>query len=275
MARPRKQGVDYFPLDITLDDKFHLIEAQHGIIGFGVLIKMYQRIYSEGYCYTWTEREQLLFSSLISVDISKVIDIINDAIKWDIFDLGIYNKYNVLTSKGIQSRYVAITYKRASVEMEKRYLLIDVSDKSNISLTDVSDIQNKDTSIDMDSSGTQSKVKYSKVKDIVPISSERDWRKSFEVYQEYVREGYQEVINDFEWMDKQQEYNPSVDITKSIEKSCINFWSTEEGWANKKKNKAKTINWKTTFGNAISNKINKVYKDNKTYEDTRANQFGI
>lgn len=111
--------------------------------------------------------------------------------------------------------------------------------------------------------------------DIDNISIESDWRKSFELYQEYVRQGYQEAISDLEWMDKQQEYNPGVDIAKSIEKSCVNFWSTEEGWANKKKSKAKTINWKTTFGNAISNKINKVYNNNKAYEDTRASQFGI
>lgn len=106
---------------------------------------------------------------------------------------------------------------------------------------------------------------------------ESDWRKSFELYQEYVREGYQEVINDTQWIKKQQEYNPGVDITKSIEKSCVNFWSTAEGWANKKKSKSKSINWRTTFGNAISNSINKVYKDNnyKAYEDTRASQFGL
>lgn len=104
---------------------------------------------------------------------------------------------------------------------------------------------------------------------------ESDWRKSFEVYQDYVRQGYNDVTSDKEWMDKQQEYNPGIDIAKSIEKSCTNFWITEEGWANKKKNKAKTINWKTTFGNAISNKINKVYNNNKEYEDKRANQFGL
>ncbi len=107
--------------------------------------------------------------------------------------------------------------------------------------------------------------------------SESDWRKSFEVYQNLVRQGYNDVTSDKEWMSKQQEYNPKIDITKSIEKSCVNFWSTKEGWANKKKGKAKTINWKTTFGNAISNPMNKVYKDNNNiaYEDTRAKQFGV
>lgn len=108
------------------------------------------------------------------------------------------------------------------------------------------------------------------------ISIERgDWRKSFDIYQDYVRQGYQEAINDFEWVKKQEEFNPGIDISKSIEKSCVNFWATEEGWANKKKSKSKTINWRTTFANAISNSINKVYKNNKEHEDKRANQFGL
>ena len=105
--------------------------------------------------------------------------------------------------------------------------------------------------------------------DIDNISIERDWKKSFELYQEYVRQGYNDVTSDKEWINKQQEYNPGVDITKSIEKSCVNFWSTHEGWANKKKNKAKTINWKTTFGNAISNSINKVYLNKENENEKR------
>ena len=42
MARPVKEGLEYFPLDcdIDQDDKVALIEAQHGIKGFGVVIKL-------------------------------------------------------------------------------------------------------------------------------------------------------------------------------------------------------------------------------------------
>lgn len=176
MARPRKQGIEYFSLDVVMDDKFDVIEAQHGIVGFGVLIKMYQKIYSEGYYYEWTEREQLLFSSKIKVDKDIVMDIINDALKWGIFDLDVYEAHEVLTSKGIQSRYVAVTYKRAAVEMEKGHLLIDVSDRSNITLTGVSDIQNPDTTIDTDIPSTQSKVKVkeSKVKKEINVPADAE-----------------------------------------------------------------------------------------------------
>ena len=45
MPRPIKNGVDYFPLDVHLDKKFELIEAEFGLTGFAVVVKLLQRIY--------------------------------------------------------------------------------------------------------------------------------------------------------------------------------------------------------------------------------------
>ena len=165
MARPKKQGLEYFPLDVTMDDKVQLIEAKHGIIGFGILIKMYQKIYLEGYYYKWEEEQQLLFSNRVSVNRNLVIDVINDCLKWGLFNKEMYEKYRILTSKGIQERYVQATYKRTRIEMDTRYLLIDVSDRKNIVLIQVSDVKNSDTYNIDTSESTQSKVKESKVKE--------------------------------------------------------------------------------------------------------------
>lgn len=125
MARPQKEGLDYFPLDVTLDmdDKFQLLEAQHGIEGFGVIIKLYMKIYSEGYFYQWGEKESLLFSKRINVDINKVNVIINDALRWKILDEGMYNKYKILTSGGIQKRYMEAVKRRQSIEIIGNYVI--------------------------------------------------------------------------------------------------------------------------------------------------------
>jgi len=32
MSRPLKIGIDYFPLDTGLDEKFELMEAKHGML---------------------------------------------------------------------------------------------------------------------------------------------------------------------------------------------------------------------------------------------------
>ena len=125
MARPQKQGLDYFALDVNMGDEVELIEAEHGMIGFAVLVKMFQKIYKEGYFYEWNEKNQLLFSSRSCVDKNTIINIIDDCIKWEIFDSNLYNKYKILTSRRIQEHYVAAVYKRINVEMVRDYLLIE------------------------------------------------------------------------------------------------------------------------------------------------------
>jgi len=162
MARPNKQGVDYFPLDVHLDDKVTIIEAEHGLIGFAILIKLLQKIYSEGYFYEWGEVQQILFCKSISTDRNTVTTIINDCVKWGIFNEKLFNEYNILTSKGIQTRYFQAIYKRTDVKVIKEYLLIDVSDRNNIRYYSVLDNGNKDASIVSDIESTQSKVKESK-----------------------------------------------------------------------------------------------------------------
>lgn len=174
MARPQKQGLDYFALDVNMNDEVELIEAEHGIEGFAILIKMFQKIYSEGYFYEWDEKHQLLFSNRVSVDRNKVINVINDCIKWGIFNSHMYDKYRILTSRRIQEHYIAAIYKRVNVEILKEYLLVDISNKSNINIASVSDngnedrniitdIRNEDTSNITDIQSTQSKVNKSKV----------------------------------------------------------------------------------------------------------------
>lgn len=163
MARPQKQGLDYFALDVNMGDEVELIEAKHGMVGFAVLVKIFQKIYGEGYFYEWNERNLLLFSSRSSVDRNKLIDIIDDCIKWGIFDSDLYDKYKILTSRRIQKHYVAAVYKRVNVEMVEDYLLIDVHDRSNITLIRVSDDGNPDTTDISDVQSTQSKVNKNKV----------------------------------------------------------------------------------------------------------------
>ena len=103
------------------------------------------------------------------------------------------------------------------------------------------------------------------------IIPEKTWKDDFEVYKENVRNGYREIMEDEAWFKKQSEFYPNVNILKSIEKSCVNFWITEAGWKNKKNAKTETINWKLTFANAISKPQNKVYYDRNTNIPTTGN----
>lgn len=164
MARPIKKGLDYFPLDCTMDDEVNLIIADFGMIGYGVLISMFQTIYgSNGYYAEWTIREQKLFSRKVGVELEKVIEIINECLSWGIFNYDKFNDFNILTSRRIQEHYSTATYKRTGVEMIEKYLLVNISDKKHVNNV-VTDDGNSPTTKVSDDKSTQSKVKESKEK---------------------------------------------------------------------------------------------------------------
>lgn len=156
MARPNKQGVDYFPLDVHLDDKFKFIEIKYKLEGFAILVKLFQKIYSCGYWYKWTDDEALLFSDEVRADYQLVVNVVNECLEREVFDKGLHTTYNILTSKGIQKRYKEIVRRRKDVEVIEEYLLIENS-------FGVNDVINPSESKRDDDKSTQSKVKESKV----------------------------------------------------------------------------------------------------------------
>lgn len=152
MSRPIKQGLDYFPMDIDTDDKVELIEAKHGIAGFGVLVKLFQKIYKEGYYIKWSDETQLLFSKRINVDINSINVIINDCFQYNIFNKKLYDQHHILTSSGIQKRYFNATNRRKELFLCKKYIIVDIN-KINVDINWIND-----------DGSTQSKVKESIVK---------------------------------------------------------------------------------------------------------------
>lgn len=125
MARPFKSGVGYFPLDVLMEDEVELIESEHSIIGFAVLIKLYQKIYAIDYWLKWDKKSLIVFSKRINVDSNKVNDIINSCFEWGLLDNELFKKHQILTSKGIQKRFFEIVKRRKKIDVIKEYLLID------------------------------------------------------------------------------------------------------------------------------------------------------
>lgn len=165
MARPLKSGIDYFPLDTTLDVKFDLIEAEFGLTGFAVVVKLFQKIYGEqGYYCEWTEEVALLFSRKCGGG-NVVSEIVSAAIKRGIFDKDMYDKYSILTSKGIQQRYFEAVNRRVCVKVKSEYLLICDTDLSeNIDRNGVNVyINSKNADNNSQIKGKESKEKENKV----------------------------------------------------------------------------------------------------------------
>lgn len=160
MGRSLKVGLDYFRLDCHLDKKFQLIEAEFGLKGFAVVVKLYQMIYGElGYYCEWNEDVALMFGDQTRLGLNAVSEIVNAAIKRGLFDKRMFDEYHILTSTGIQKWYFESVSRRERVEVIQEYLLI-----SDSNLPKTADI--KAISVDINpfsvSRNQHSTVQYSK-----------------------------------------------------------------------------------------------------------------
>ena len=160
-----KSGIDYFPLDVRLDDKFELIEAEFGLTGFGVVVRLLQEIYGKhGYYIEWTTEVALLFARKVGLGGGVVSEIIEASIRRGMFDKEKYDKYHVLTSRGIQKRYFEAVSRRKVLEVDYNILLVNVAQicpNADIRAKNV-DIFSENVNISEQSKEEKSKVKKSK-----------------------------------------------------------------------------------------------------------------
>lgn len=178
MARPGRQGVDYFPLDVHLDNKIKFLVIKFGLEGLGAIVTIFQEIYANGYWCNWGEDEKLIFTHENNIDIDTLDDIVCEALSRDIFDEEIFNKYKVLTSAGVQKRYQKIVERRKDVEITSKYLLIDNNFGTNKHIVIdkcIHDVDIVSASCEYeDSNSRQSKVKDSRVKESNKHSASTD-----------------------------------------------------------------------------------------------------
>jgi len=140
--RTGKVGLDYFPFDCDFfdDEKVEFISAKYGILGENVCIKLLCRIYRQGYYLEWGEDECILFAKRAGdgfnqENVQKVID---ELIKRKFFSESHYKKYRILTSNGIQKRYLEATRRRKEILMVSEYIIADIKDY-NVDISPLND----------------------------------------------------------------------------------------------------------------------------------------
>ncbi len=132
MARPNKQGLDYFPIDVDLDqdDKLGMVIGEFGEKGERLFVKLLCFIYKhEGYYTEWQEDAQLRFLrrySYCGFSMSFIQEVVPRFIKWGLFDKTVFNTFQVLTSERIQETWLDASRKRKSRFYNKNFWLIDV-----------------------------------------------------------------------------------------------------------------------------------------------------
>ena len=131
MARPTKLGLDYFPHDTHTDEDtaLQLLEAEFGLDGYAVYFKLLESIYAQGYAKQWGEDESLLFAKKMgAVNVPKLSEIIKGCIRRSLFDEGVYNLFQILTSKAIQLRWLEAKRKDVSA-IDPKVCLIEQTAK--------------------------------------------------------------------------------------------------------------------------------------------------
>ena len=146
MARPAKQGIDYFPLDVDFDDKIEMYLIEKEAVGLAVLITTWQLIYkNEGYYINSGKDLFLLIKKKISVDLNEIEDCINSCLVRGIFDKDLHEKFGILTSKAIQKRFFDVINKKKEVRYDTNFLLVEVSGDKNLINVGINSVNSEKT----------------------------------------------------------------------------------------------------------------------------------
>ena len=169
MARPKAKGVEYFPLDVGFlsDLKIRKIMLSCGASSIAVLIYIFAAIYrDEGYFMNVKDDDIALIALDTNLDTDYVKNVINRACEVGLFSFRIYDNFRVLTSEGIQNRYLKITERRKSVKINADINLVNVDMMYTETRVNVAEtpVNVAETPVNVYKS-TQSKVKESKVKE--------------------------------------------------------------------------------------------------------------
>jgi hypothetical protein len=165
MARPVKEGLDYFPIDTNFlrDRKIRKIKRACGAATVEVLMHLFCDIYgNHGYYVEWDDDYLFDVADSIGTKDGTVQEIVNKALQVDLFSKELFDQYQILTSKAIQNQYILSTDKRKQVKLDKKYLLTENVNRSNIVvIVDDNAVNDVNNSV-YEGSNTQTKVNQSK-----------------------------------------------------------------------------------------------------------------
>jgi len=133
MARPKVDSLTYYNQDTKDDDNLQYVEAMHSFKGYAIIHKLWKHIYGSpgGYFCPWDKKNKIIFCQNARITVDELDAIIEtcyeDGIQ--IFDRGMTDKYGILTSKGIQKRWLRIVKEcgRTRCIIDEKYNLLPLT----------------------------------------------------------------------------------------------------------------------------------------------------
>jgi len=165
-GRTNKTGIDYFSFDVDFfqDEKIQFVSARFGMKGEIVVVRLLCKIYRNGYYTEWNDDTALLFAKSVGdgcLD-SFVKDVVFELLKRWFFDKSIFERFSVLTGRGIQKRFFKATERYKSVDVFNEFLLVDVSKMINVNIISINvdiNAKNDDINTTKERKGNRNEIK--------------------------------------------------------------------------------------------------------------------
>ena len=128
MGRKKKIGLTWFRMDVDIfqDIKVRKLIRRQGGKAFTVYALLLGDIYRNGYYMRWDTELPFIISEQTGYDEVYIQEVIKSCLSLGLFSEKLFNTEGVLTSRGIQTRYLdALNYMKRKAEIEEYSLLSD------------------------------------------------------------------------------------------------------------------------------------------------------
>ena len=132
MARPPKMGLDYFPLDVNFlnDLKTKKLVRSFGASAVAVALDVLTNIYKDnGYYAECDEDFIFLIADDLKLDEEYAKNVIEKMVEVDFFNKNLYENHKILTSIGIQKRYILASGRRVRSKINSVYDLVNTQNE--------------------------------------------------------------------------------------------------------------------------------------------------
>ena len=172
MARPIKEGFDYFPLDVDFfqDIKIRKLIKYQGEKAVSVLICLLCNIYKQGYYIRWDKDLAFVISEQSGCKEVFVSEILKNCLNIGIFSKQMFDEKQVFTSIEIQNQYKIICENAKRKVIKTEFFIVN---------TELTLVNSEETPVNTELTlvntelSTQSKVKERKVKENIKINNKK------------------------------------------------------------------------------------------------------
>ena len=111
-----------------------LLRAEFGASSVVFVLYVFCRAFEgDGYFLRWDKDECLIAADELKESPTYISEVLQGCLARSLFDEGVYQMFGVLTSAGIQRRYLRGCEKRDEIEIASEYWLLNVNEKNDVS----------------------------------------------------------------------------------------------------------------------------------------------